>query len=115
MNKPLEDSIKVWEGHLAETDPRKIVLGSNNCPLCRVYLDLGHLNKCLQCPIWEKTGVSGCKNTPYWDAFTSWEDWYGDPRNPVLRKLWHIECSREIAFLKSLRDTPTNDENDDAA
>ncbi len=45
----------------------EMVLGkrvySHTCALCEVYKD------CYECPVKRKTGLQGCKGTPFWDWF----------------------------------------------
>jgi hypothetical protein len=57
--KALEGSIKKWQMIVDGTGEDH---GSKNCPLCAMFLGTG---SCRGCPIFEKTKLSLCWNTPY--------------------------------------------------
>lgn len=59
--KALQGSIKKWEGIVAGTAHD---LGSDNCPLCKMF---AYMPNCDGCPVAERTGVSSCCGSPYYD------------------------------------------------
>ncbi len=85
----LHGSIRKWEAIVAGTG---IDDGHRNCPLCQMFLlELdGFTSKnpmCRGCPVYERTGETGCKRTPY--------DQYHDVENEE-------NARAELAFLRSL-------------
>jgi hypothetical protein len=56
--KALKGSIRKWRGIVAGTIKDK---GSENCPLCKVFLDRG----CEGCPVNQAENREGCCGTPY--------------------------------------------------
>lgn len=51
----LEESLVVW------SRPEGNTTGSYGCPLCREYINDG----CRGCPVYKKTGLDACEETPY--------------------------------------------------
>ena len=102
MNKrtltALKGSIAKWTK--VATD-RKHDCGIDDCPLCKLFY--APADKCRGCPVSAKTGVGGCRCTP-------WQDWaLAFPWNavrrattPALRKL----ARAELRFLQSLLPKP---------
>ena len=102
----LESSIAKWK---AIVDGTGSDLGTENCALCaRFYGEDKGLpcNRCLGCPVLEKTGMHDCIHTPYekWSSHMRFEH-----RTPSLS--WRCipgcdECLRlakaELAFLEGL-------------
>ena len=80
----LERSIEHWtrrtRGH-SDTD----------CALCGLFNNKQY--HCRGCPVFERTGQTGCDGTPYWD-------WVSAATAPQRRKA----AKRELDFLISLRD-----------
>lgn len=68
--KALRGSIAKWQ---AIVDGTGVDEGNKNCPLCQrfVYFWFGYkkpiAKMCVGCPVYEKTGKKGCRNTPYDD------------------------------------------------
>jgi len=90
----LEESIKHWEENLERYRIGwSIITGPKECALCRKFNLSDTIYPCVKCPIFNKTGLPFCKETPY-DIFarSSRSDW----------KEKHIIA--EIDFLKSLRE-----------
>jgi hypothetical protein len=58
--KALNGSIAKWEAIVAGTG---VDNGPSNCPLCHMFWRFP--NCCKGCPVSEKTGFTGCVNTPY--------------------------------------------------
>lgn len=100
----LKGSIRKHENILSGTESD---YGADNCPLCGLFnrslMDLK--DRCVGCPVYEKTGEVFCYNTPYQDWILHCDEEHngydGDPLNCP-------ECARlvalEIEFLKSLND-----------
>lgn len=79
---PLEVSIQKWQDIV---DGEGEDLGELNCALCKTF----PRQDCRGCPIAEKTGKSGCDDTPY----------YADGPSEVI-------AVAMLEFLKSLRKNP---------
>jgi hypothetical protein len=62
--KALHGSIIKWAKIVAGTGVNH---GSTNCPLCKLFLD----NDCKGCPVFIKTGLNSCIDTPYEDYIES--------------------------------------------
>ena len=61
--KALRGSIKKWQ---AIVDGTGFDGGYMNCPLCKLFNSLGvGANRCKGCPVYGKTGMTGCLGTPY--------------------------------------------------
>lgn len=59
----LKRSIEKWERIINRED---VDHGADDCALCLVYnSDDSHFPHCGGCPVAEKAGISGCRNTPY--------------------------------------------------
>lgn len=76
--------------------------GPEDCPLCQLFNTYEHKyglagEKCVGCPVMERTGVSGCEGSPYEKIENSF---YVDPINEDPKVLKHAKA--ELAFLKSL-------------
>jgi len=65
-----------------------VISGGSTCGYCMMFLN----HSCKGCPVAERTGRSGCKDTPF-DAFLMATD-DGEPRLPAARA--------ELEFLLSL-------------
>jgi hypothetical protein len=87
--------------------------GASSCPLCQVFLSY---NGCAGCPVQLRSGADFCRKTPYgrfsrlltrvtvsWDSNTNLVELRAPPRLPAL--LLRL-AERELAYLKSLLDTP---------
>lgn len=62
--KALKDAIDLWERIRDDPDFEE---GDEKCPLCEVFFgdyDFGTL--CKGCPIYERTGLTKCRGTPYY-------------------------------------------------
>lgn len=107
----LKGSIRKWEGIAAGTDRDG---GDANCPLCALFhpnhrMDGG--STCRGCPVFAKTGRSGCENSPY----AKWTDHRWDEHGFIARaeangKVICEDCTmlagKELRFLKSLLPQP---------
>jgi hypothetical protein len=94
--KALEESIKHHKEnlkHAKKEDYSQIELGASQCALCKMF-GIFVLGLCSNCPVYEKTRVTCCKQTPYQDLVEAydlkeWEDFIQFEK-------------QEIHFLKSL-------------
>ena len=95
-------SIKKWENIF---DRKEIDLRQENCALCQKF------PSCTSCPINIKTGVNGCKNTPYYD----WADHHRSHHSAkyyfrfgFTMKIMCANCEKqaraELDFLRNLFD-----------
>ena len=113
VTTPLEGSIRSWEHKLQTEDPLEINMGMESCPLCEAhYSEEGGVNTCGKCPVAVASSQEFCEGTPYIKAYRTWGRWKSEQGS---RDAWLKACSEEITFLKSLRDTPTHDKDDDAS
>jgi hypothetical protein len=99
--KALDLSIAKWKKNLDADYPYEIKTSPWDCPLCDLYLDYG---ACIGCPIFGRTGKTGCKDTPYYavleargDSLADWTD---------ARKTFCMEkVQEEVDWLVNLRKT----------
>lgn len=83
-DEALRESILLWEQKL---DPLRISLGSNVCPLCRLYrLSAG----CGGCPVKRYTGEAVCRNTPYAATVNALRKWQGNEDNLDYRNEFRV-------------------------
>ena len=99
----LHGSIFKWE---QIKEGNIVCLGQNNCPLCHLYWNTSPSTidgSCTGCPVFEKTGKTGCQNTPLAMMdnldFENTDEGYHPDVQQVLLKYLHLA---EIEFLKSL-------------
>jgi hypothetical protein len=93
----LKASIAKWERNAEATDPFEFKISEKDCPLCAMF-KIGS-DECKGCPVFEKTGATFCRETPYIPAATARRDWRcGDV--PADRA--HAAARDEVAFLRSL-------------
>lgn len=106
MNRtPLQESIRHWE-RLRDCTTVKAILdegvGANRCALCQTYpWYLG----CLGCPVKNETGIRGCRNTPYTEAYR-----YAKCRGREVGfdvRVWVKLAQAELDFLRSLKEPDT--------
>ncbi len=100
--KALEDSIAHWErmrGFEGVEEFDKESIGDRYCDLCQLFLHWG----CLNCPVSEKSGEMSCKKTPYPSAEIAFKRWLRKGTKKY-RTIWRRAATREIKFLKSLRE-----------
>jgi len=97
----LKASILKWDKNAAAETPEDYKTGVRECPLCKVFYGdiFDGKNRCLGCPVAEKTGLIHCTGTPYGDAEDAHEEWeisdgLGGPARAAARE--------EAAFLRSL-------------
>lgn len=88
----LKGSIRHWEQVATDlTQPT----GPMSCALCHLFYFDG--NRCVGCPVFEKTGAPTCRSSPY-------ETFIG---NPTVEN-----AQAELRFLKSLLPNPHNPEGE---
>lgn len=84
QSEALELAIAKWKTIAAYPSNKPLEgIGAATCALCFKYLE----EFCLGCPVSQRTGCTGCNNTPYM------EHW-------VNRQ---VSATREVKFLESLR------------
>lgn len=90
--KALNESIEKWTRHM-NVDLEyldQFYLGPEECPLCQLFWH----NDCQGCPVFERTGLYGCENTPFDDAY------HCAAMNDL--KAFKKAAQEEVNFLKSL-------------
>ncbi len=92
----LKGSIRKWEG-IAEGEGTDG--GWNDCPLCIMFID-GEPEPCAGCPVYVKTGVGGCGETPHemWKSNTKLVLGGRQAKTPLQK----AQAQAELNFLKSL-------------
>jgi hypothetical protein len=100
MNAETLDALKSSIAHWRRMrDDRKCEEGpgATGCALCALFLT--EVNKCLGCPVYERTGLPLCRGTPYKEARAFWWDrlWNGRTWDA-----WQRAATKEIRFLESL-------------
>lgn len=88
---PLELAIQKWQDIVDDKGENQ---GTANCALCQKYFTAEHVN-CGGCPVFAKTGVEGCADTPYEELEEMSEEAYYNPPKKI--------AIAELEFLKSLR------------
>lgn len=94
----LDLAIEKWEliaDHAGEVDN----FGGRSCALCRLYYRDEEDDTCEGCPVWEKTGRSGCDGTPFEQYL---ENDKGDESEESKARLRQYALA-EVEFLKSLK------------
>ena len=106
--KALKASIEKWKANASAESIYEVRLGMTDCPLCMKFHS--HITgnrgepKCNGCPVYAKTGISGCANTPYDDADQAFDEWdKADIEDEASARSEFIErANEEVAFLESL-------------
>lgn len=101
----LKGSIEKWEKIVKSTTAKDE--GIYNCPLCKLFHSINDIfESCLDCPIYSKTNVAFCNETPY----QKWSDHQQD-KHPNSTEVNHRytgckDCltlaKEELKFLRSL-------------
>jgi hypothetical protein len=102
-HEALEISIATWEKKRDGTDPRDIVIGVNECALCKEFFRRTE-DYCSGCPIRKKTDRILCNGSPYSIAEHFLRRWkrYSDDDS---RQNWVMAAQEMIDFMKDLRET----------
>lgn len=99
----LKGSIKKWERIVKTTTAKDD--GIHNCPLCKLFhstMSKNYLSEsCLACPIYNKTNVFFCNETPY-QEWTSHHNKTEDNHRYAGCKECLTLAKSELKFLKSL-------------
>lgn len=98
----LKASIAHWEKNLAAESPDDVRLGPRYCALCEAFPQ-----SCAGCPVAARTGVKGCRETPYGRACAAFNEWdsavtNGSPNHAEKATAWRAAAQAEIDFLRSL-------------
>lgn len=102
----LEKSIEHWQKNRAVKYYAEIRAGSGDCALCSLFntSHMSYSDRCLKCPVMQRTGKPSCENTPYDDVYTTYSLLSYSPYDESRIAAWRELCDREIDFLESLRD-----------
>lgn len=96
----LKASIVAWEKKLQQDDPYLINLGPDACPLCQLFNSTETEDPCVGCPVYDRTGLTACRHTPYAEAMFAIIDWRNF-KKPEYREAARAAIQKEIDFLKS--------------
>jgi len=105
----LNASIEKWLMNAKAETPDGYFLGSNTCPLCRIYHPSYRTEEaegCDGCPIKEMTGHDFCDGTPYAKAAMACSDWtvsYGFFPEKWARRKARQAASEMVKFLMTVR------------
>jgi len=88
-------NIQDREGKLVSI--KLFLYGSLDCPLCELFGE----KSCRGCPVFEKTKVTSCQDTPYYEIVNEINRFDYSLHIQVTKKLIQ-ETNREIRFLESL-------------
>src|SRR5512143_419753 len=89
----LKASIAHWQENLAKAKAgERFETGPSECALCHLFF---FYDACCGCPVEARTGLAGCRGTPYDDVFKA------------IRKRKNAHdlvksCEAEVEFLQSL-------------
>jgi|JI10StandDraft_1071094.scaffolds.fasta_scaffold233918_4 hypothetical protein len=101
MNKvtkaALEASIEKWKRNSIAEAPEKYLTGFRDCPLCDLFWDAD----CIGCPVFKRTGETGCYGTPYTTAEKARRPENWDFDGGALARKTALD---EVVFLESLRE-----------
>lgn len=106
----LQASIEHWK-RLAESVPNETAGEtpcSDDCDLCRQFNEpepefwCERHNKCIGCPVSERTGSALCVDTPYVRAAIAWSDFTTED---ATLSDWQAAARAELEFLQSLLPT----------
>jgi len=100
---PIDVSIQKWEDgkRYVESDTfdfkvvSQMLKGGDNCALCFRYVDDYWYNICSECPIYKRTGMTLCQNTPYISVVDAI---HSQDKSGLIKAI-----DDEIEFLKSLK------------
>lgn len=90
----LNESVAHWERMATGKQGSDESPNGSDCSLCRLFA-MGKEPACSGCPVMQKTGFSGCWETPYYRARAEWCEHDFSDR---FREL----AAKELEFLKSL-------------
>ena len=96
--KALKQSIKKWERNAVAETPEDTMVGSDSCPLCKLFWK----RRCEGCPVRDRTEETYCDGSPYDDAEFASVRWGSAPEDENLRNAAHAAAREEVAFLRSL-------------
>jgi hypothetical protein len=95
----LEYSIAHWERLAGNKADKRDELGGKSCALCQMFF----FSDCDGCPVKTRTGYRYCSFTPYLAADQA-ADRFG-----LTSSQFHPAAKAELEFLKSLRETPSDE------
>lgn len=95
------DSWRKWVKITQMAEPSRATLGSADCALCRLYnsginWSISYADTCTECPVYEKTGMIHCRNTPYSD----FADWYSEKSSQPDEEFGRELAQSEVEFLE---------------
>lgn len=104
-HKALEQSIKHWENNCSAKFPHQVNIGPDACALCVLYIK----NNCRSCPVQQRTNLSHCRGTPYFQIEATIYDWERHPNNPHKEADYKEAAYGMLTFLRSLRPSNSKD------
>jgi hypothetical protein len=101
----LRASINHWLKNFHAEAPQDTSVSSTDCALCGLfYGDYSEVadTDCVGCPVYEKSGMPSCINTPYLDAHEARYRWFQDPGDDARREEWRSAAREMVMFLRGL-------------
>jgi len=114
----LDESIELWEHKLNKLseninkefrsieqlcDELDITFGTIGCPLCKRF-NLNGLTHCVGgCPIYNKTKLRCCQNTPYQSLINSISEQIINKAPIIINQKIIGFCKKEVKFLKDIK------------
>lgn len=105
----LKASIEKWKKNAEAESFSDVVITASGCPLCQMFMlpaSIDLRDRCKGCPVFERTRVMGCGNTPYDDAdeaHIQWETAIDLEEDEGPPRAYFRECAKEeLEFLISL-------------
>lgn len=89
----LQDSIRHWHRLSTGTQGKDERPSPQDCALCKLFYIPGN---CAGCPVSQAAKASGCRNTPYKDAFLAYRD------QGLGSQTFRRAAAKELAFLLDL-------------
>lgn len=100
--KALKGSIKHWQENVDAETPDDATTDGFACDLCDEFHDkYDDLPECAGCPVYKKTGQTGCTGTPYFPAHHALRDWRFKGTSSH-KQAWRKAAQAELDFLISL-------------
>ena len=95
----LKDSIAHWERLSTGFRLPLEHIGATQCPLCNIFNQIGQRDAlyCIGCPVYEKTKLQYCINTPYEEASIATRKYNG-----IDSIEFKEAAKKELEFLRSL-------------
>ena len=100
VREALEWSIDHWKRMETGTQYEEEEPYTTDCALCQLYCSNAHHNYCNGCPVMNRTGCSGCNESPWEEAANEYVYSAGQGQSAKFK----LAARTMRAFLESLRE-----------